>query len=179
MRDGSIAMNLIKPIRYRIMYLFKAIGNLLHQFVLIALPLLFILIAVLHLVPGGITAVGLYVFSFSLSFVIQFLFDNLFGLLAFYTINTWGLSVTKNILVAFFSGAVIPLAFFPQWLQRTLLFFPFGSMVYTPTMFYLGKFAGSQAAAAILTQGLWVLLLGILNHWAWTKAVKRLTILGG
>jgi ABC-2 type transport system permease protein len=58
------------------------------------------------------------VISVALGRSVLFFFDSIFACLAFYSIETWGLSVVRVGVPTFFSGALVPLAMMPDWLQR-------------------------------------------------------------
>ncbi|MCX8132206.1 MAG: ABC-2 family transporter protein [Clostridia bacterium] len=182
-KQGSIAINLVRPINYSSRLLSEAIGTVAWQFIMICLPI-WLGFAVVRYASGGhlppdILTVTLYVFSIVLSFLILFMLNFCFGMLAFYTTATWGLSNLKLGILRFFSGELIPIAFFPLWLQNTMNFLPFGSMNYTPVMIYLEKFTGMRALAAIGIQSVWVIIMLLLSRWVWSRVIRRLTVLGG
>ena len=98
----------------------------------ITIPTVLLLIFVFRIhIPLGI---GLIFFPFSLllAYLLSFCFDYFVGLLCFYTESVWGLSITKEIIVTVLSGALIPLQFFPDVIQKILLWLPFQAIYYTP-----------------------------------------------
>ncbi|MDP4143793.1 MAG: ABC-2 family transporter protein [Bacillota bacterium] len=180
---GDIAMNLIRPISYHLRLLFQCLGTVAYQFVTLSVPMWIGLILVryytAHELPPSIGTILLYTCSCLLSFYILFLFNFCFGMLAFYVTYIWGLRVCKNSIFNFFSGQIIPLAFFPLWFQHAMNFVPFGSINYTPVMIYLQKLTGYEALKAILVQVVWIGVLFLISRLIWKKATKRLMILGG
>ncbi|WP_051412143.1 ABC transporter permease [Halonatronum saccharophilum] len=182
-KQGTIAMNLIRPISYHIRLLFMAIGGNLYQFIFICLPIWVGVESYRYFSLGGglpdLRVFFFYFLSISLSFIILFLFNLCFGLMAFFVTNMWGFSRLKGVIIAFFSGQIIPLVFFPEALQRILNFFPFASMNYIPVMIYLNKIEGNEMFRALGVQFFWVIILGIISTLIWNKAISRLTILGG
>ena len=182
-QSGEIAINLIRPINYQMRLLFQALGGLLLQILVICIPIGVVATAIMHFGYGqalpSLSNIGLYVISAFMSFIIWFLFNFCFGLMAFYVTYMWGLNMLKETLVRFISGAIIPLAFFPMWFQKFLGFLPFSSINYVPVMLYLGKFTESETLKAIGLQLLWIVLLFALSNVLWKKAIKKLTIMGG
>ena len=182
-QSGEIAINLIRPINYQIRLLFQALGSLFWQTIAISLPLWFVQTFVFYFSFGqplpSLANIALYLVSLVMSFLIWFLFNFCFGLMAFYVTYMWGFNMFKETLIRFLSGAIIPLMFFPMWLQRLMSFFPFGSINYTPVMLYLGKFKGNEALKVLGVQLLWVVLLFVLSNVLWKKAINKLTIMGG
>ena len=102
-----------------------------------------------------------------------------FGLLSFKITNMWGLTQIMNAIVRLLSGALIPLTFFPDIIAEIFKYLPFGSMISTPTLIYLGKLNGMEMLQALLLQAVWILVFFGLSKWIWSKLIKHLTILGG
>lgn len=181
-QSGNIATSLIKPVNYQLLKFFYCIGNILINIMFLFLPLwgcytLYDFIAngtlpnLLHLM--------LYLFSVSLSVLILFYINYLFGLAAFFVEYVFGFIFAKEALLRLLSGQLIPLSFFPASIFNLFKFLPFAGLVYTPTMIYLGKYTGSDLQFNLLIQAVWVLLLMGLTQFVWNRAIKRLTILGG
>lgn len=181
--EGSIAMNLIKPIEYRRSLIFKAFGNMVYRFVV---PNLFIWVGVelyrffyLGLPIASIPNIILFLCSCFCSFLIYVLFDFCFGMLAFFTTYIWGMAVVKNAILSFLTGQLIPLSFFPESIQRVFDFLPFSSMVYVPVMIYLGKYTGAELVFVLARQVIWIVILSAVGSGIWKIVTKRLIVLGG
>lgn len=84
---GTVAMNLIKPIDYRLSLIAMASGNMAYRFlvpsVFIWIGLEIYKIKVLGLAPVTVMGIFLYLTSCIMSFLIYVLFDFCFGMLAF------------------------------------------------------------------------------------------------
>jgi len=182
-KDGSIAMNLIKPINYHLRLLFESFGELIYGTLCVSLPLWLALIAYRFFnigeLPPSFSTIGAYILSLIFGFSIMFLFNFIFGLLSFYVTNLWGIRQLKHVIINLISGQMIPLVFFPIWLQNGLAFLPFSSINYIPVMIYLNKINGTALIRAFVIQVFWVIFLLVFSIWLWKKATKRLTILGG
>lgn len=180
---GTVAMNLIKPIDYRLSLISMASGNMIYRFlvpsVFIWLGLEIYKVNVLGLELVTIPRIVLYLASCIMSFLIYVLFDFCFGMLAFFTTYIFGMRMAKDALLSFLTGQLIPISFFPAALQRVFDFLPFSSMVYTPVMIYLGKYTGDTLVFMMLRQAVWVVALYILGSLIWRQVTKRLVVLGG
>jgi ABC-2 type transport system permease protein len=181
--EGSIAINLIKPINYKTSLFFKALGDIVYNFFI---PSIFIWIGILinqyvtlGELPPSITTHLLYFISLSFGFVLLFLFEYCFGMLAFYTSYIWGMRISKNAILAFLSGQIIPFTFFPNAIRVIFSYLPFASINYIPVMIYLNKVKGTELIKALTLQVVWIILLYILSRILWKKATKKLYILGG
>ena len=180
---GTVAMQLIKPIDYRLSLIFRASGQMIYWFFA---PSVFIWIGmevykyfVLGVAFTSFVNVGLYLISCLMSFLIYVLFDFCVGMVAFFTSYVFGLHMVKEALMSFLTGQLIPLSFFPAFVQRIFEFLPFSSMIYSPVMIYLGKYSPQETAFVLLRQGIWVVLLYGIGSLIWKQVVKRMTVLGG
>lgn len=182
-KDGSIAINLVRPISFHWRMFFLAVGTALTDFLFAGLPIWIGLTLVLYFTTGaGLPSVlnlMMFFVSFGLSFLLMFFFNLCFGFLGFITTNGWGLSHTKYTLVNILSGRLIPLSFFPLWAQEIFKYLPFGSMTYTTLLIYLGKLTPLQALGTMGIQLAWAAGFAVLSILIWRLSVKRLTILGG
>jgi len=179
-REGTIATYLTKPIDFQLYELCTSSGGFLLSLSAITIPTILLLIFVFHIeVPLGI---GLAIFPFSLilAYLLSFCFDYFIGLLGFYTESVWGLSITKEIIVTVLSGALIPLQFFPDVIQKILMWLPFQAIYYTPlTMVAQPNLGWSTFLPMLGVQLFWVVALFSLTRLFYNQAVKVLRISGG
>jgi ABC-2 type transport system permease protein len=179
-RDGTVAIDLIKPLDYQLFTMFVNMGFILTNLVAITIPTILVLTLVLRvpiaLGPGTL----LFPVSLILAFVVSFTFDYFIGLLAFYTESTWGLSIIKDTIILVLSGALVPLQFFPDKLQKILMVLPFQTMYHTPLMLFTRPNQEWQVLGQMLgVQLLWTVALLILTRLFYMQAIKVLRISGG
>lgn len=179
-REGMVATYLIKPIDLQLYVLFTSLGYFLTSLGAITIPTILLLIFVFHIeIPLGI---GLIIFPFSLmlAYMLSFCFDYFIGLLGFYTESVWGLSITKEIIITVLSGALIPLQFFPDAIQKILLWLPFQAIYYTPlTMVAQPTLSWATFLSMLGVQIFWVVALFVLTRLFYNQAIKVLRISGG
>ena len=110
--------------------------------------------------PASALALGLFVASASLGFLILFGIEFLIGVSAFWLVEVRGLySLVMWGITGLLSGYFLPLEFFPRWLATLARALPFPAMVYTPAAVYAGSIAGATAIGAVLGQLAWVMVL--------------------
>jgi len=180
-KDGSIAINLIRPINYEKRMFFESLGNLFYNFIIVFI-IGFIVVTILQVRYNGgldLLSMSLYIVSIFIGFLINFYYSYIFGLLSFKITNMWGLTQIMGAISQLLSGALIPIVFFPDWMQGIFNFLPFSSMIYTPSMIYLGKLTNIEIFKAIGIQFLWVIILVAISRYMWRSLIKQLTILGG
>lgn len=180
-RDGSIAMELIKPINYRKRVMFMNFGVFMYNFIFLFLPGVIIVTAYsfykgIHI---GIMQIILFSVSIFLGFLINTYYSYMFGLLSFKFYNIWGISQIAQAIVMLISGSLIPLTFFPSIIAQIFSILPFSSIIYTPAMIYLGKYSTFDSIKAIIIQLIWVFIMSVLSKLVWNRLAYKLTIQGG
>jgi ABC-2 type transport system permease protein len=179
-REGTVATYLVKPIDLQLYELFVSLGFFLTSLGAITIPTIILMVFVFHIdIPLGI---GLAIFPFSLilAYLLSFCFDYFIGLLGFYTESVWGLSITKEIIVTVLSGALIPLQFFPDVIQKILMWLPFQAIYYTPLTMVAKPDLGWETFLSMLgVQLFWVIALFALTRLFYNQAIKVLRISGG
>lgn len=182
-RDGSIAMRLIKPVSYNSTFLFQELGNKLLSVGLLLVPLTLGVEIVRFVLNGSVqfnfVFFLLYLVSCVFSYLINFFFNICFGFIAFIIKYLWGANLMKNCIVAFLSGSVIPLAFLPEQVEKVFLLLPFASLNYTPVMIYIGIYQGGELLYYVGLQLFWVLFFWGLSKLLWNVSTRHLCVQGG
>src|SRR5205823_5005346 len=119
-------------------------------------------------------------FAILMAFMLSFTIDYMVGLTAFYTESIWGLSTTKEVIVTFLSGALVPLAFFPAGAQSVLQWLPFRAIYSIPLTILTNADLGVLDYLGMLgIQLFWVIVLVGASRLWYHKALKVLTVNGG
>lgn len=182
-REGSIIMRMIKPVNVDMSLLATEIGDKAVMSAFIFLPVM-IGVEVYRYFALGYVAFNIvlflgFVLSVILSYILSFYVNLIFGYLAFWLMNIWGFSILKTSIIKFFSGSLIPLAFFPEIVRNIFEQLPFASLVYTPVMIYMGKLKGIDLAFAYGKQIAWIIVFVAVAKLLWRLAEKRLAVQGG
>lgn len=181
-RDGSVVMRMIKPVRFDITFLFTEFGSrAIEIFVLVPVVLCVELYRffVAGQVMFSVVNFLLYLLSLTLAYLLSFYLNLCYGFLAFFLKNLWGINLLKNEILGFLSGSKIPLQFMPGALQAILTFLPFASLSYTPVMIYMGMYDPPAIAWNIALQIFWLIAFYALSRLIWRLAIKRLCVQGG
>lgn len=181
--DGSVALNLVKPVNYRLYLTFQSLGVMIYR---VVVPSVFIWIGleiykVTELGMPVIRPLSLLCFlvSMLLSFFVYVFFDYCFGMLAFVTTYIFGMNIMKNAALNLLSGKLAPVSFFPPVIQEIFSFLPFTAMTYVPVMIYLGKYPGAEVLGQLGKQAFWAVALYLAGSLLWKKIEKRIVVLGG
>jgi ABC-2 type transport system permease protein len=179
-RTGDVAMELIRPIDFLTAQLAQALGAAVVEGLLSSVFALLIGVFLLDIAPPvSFAAACFFLISVGLGFLVKFLISYLTALLCFWTTNGIGLLWARSAVTNLFSGAIIPLALFPDWLKTVALALPFQAIVTTPLAIYLGDVRGLALAEALGVQLVWIAALWLLARWLWGPCVRSLRIQGG
>lgn len=88
-----------------------------------------------------------------------------------------------NILVfagaILFSGLIVPLPMFPEWMQVILRLSPFAGLADLPFRVYSGHLPMSELWQVLTLQFIWTAVIIALGRWLLATGVRRLVIQGG
>lgn len=177
---GEIAVDLLKPISLFRFWLAQDIGRAAVSFFLRGLTLVGLYALIFDLtVPqttGQWLALGA---ALVLSLLVSFAWRFLVNLAAFWTPNARGIGRFAFVLSWFASGFLMPIRFYPDWLQRLCQLTPFPHMLNSVVEIYLGTLSGPAMLQALGLQLVWFVALALLAQLVLRAGVRRLVILGG
>lgn len=179
-RSGNIAVELMRPVDYQKASLAITVGNSLSEGVLVSAACLGFAFAFgLTVIPSGSLQWLGFACAALIAFAMKFLLVYVFGLACFWTQTLMGISWLRKGLTDFFSGALVPLSFFPLWLRETADWLPFKSVVWVPASAFTGRLAGTELLGSLAVGLGWVVALWLLGRAIWALAMRRVTIQGG
>lgn len=179
-KEGRVAIELIRPYHYLVMKMMQAFGEGLFRFLFFSLPgMIFIAFLFPLYLPTEGSVLAIYLLSLLLAFLINTQINIITGILTFFFFNNEGLMQTKRVVVDLFSGLLIPIVLFPDWAAKLLAYLPFQAISYLPAMIFTGAISGTEALEAILQQVIWSIILLIPIQLLWLKAKRNLIVQGG
>ncbi len=88
--------------------------------------------------------------------------------------------MTKEIVTTLLSGALVPLQFFPEAIQRVLELLPFQAIYHVPLMLITSADLTFADCLRLLgTQVFWVVTLFAISRLFFSRALRVLTVSGG
>ena len=181
--NGNIAYELCRPVSIYNMWFSRSAASRLSRAVLRCFPVLIVAALIPH--PYGMDAPAsplhffLFVLTLMMGLAVTVTFCLLIYVLAFFTISPQGLRIVFTSTVEFFAGAVIPLPFFPEKVQKVMELLPFASMQNVPLRIYSASMSPAEMKNAILLQVFWLVVLTATGKLLCGLAEKRITIQGG
>jgi len=182
-RNGDISYELSRPKNMYFMWYFKELGQRLSNVLLRFLPVILITIFLPYPYNLGVSCSCSNFFIFLISLVMGALLvvalTTLYPILTLMTMNEKGIVNVFMIVGDILSGLVIPLPFFPKFLQRISSFLPFQYISDLPFRLYVGDLSISFGIKGIIIQLLWIIILIILGNILLKMNLKRVIVQGG
>ncbi|MBN1438439.1 MAG: ABC-2 family transporter protein [Anaerolineales bacterium] len=179
-RFGDIALVISKPYDFFFAHLAMVIGPMLIEGLLAGGLAVLGGGFLLHILPpASLSAAVLFLLSLLLGSLTRFLVLYITSLLCFWTINWLGIYWTYLAVTNLFSGGLIPLVMFPDWLRTVAMALPFQAIINTPILIYLGEIRGADVLSAIGVQLFWIIALWIVSALMWKPCLRALEIQGG
>lgn len=179
--SGKFLTFALRPIHHRFFALSQKFGHRVLGFFFEFLPclLIFTLLFRVDILPRNLIWT---IISVSMSFLMNFYVNYCLGMTAFFFVRARGITAVYQLLGSVFSGALIPLNFFPEIIQKVMFFLPFAYTNYIPAMVWTGAdrigTMGLSVPQTICAQ-LVVLILTILFSEAMYRfAIKKFTAVG-
>lgn len=181
--NGNVAYELCRPVNLYNMWFSRSMATRFSRAVLRCFPVL--MVAAFVPSPYGIAPPAdlyhflLFLLTLVLGVAVTVSFCMLIYGLTFFTISPQGLRLLFASIVEFFAGAVIPLPFFPEKIQRILEVLPFAAMQNVSLRIYSGDMSGGQMQKAIILQVFWLFAMTATGKWLCRFAEKKITVQGG
>lgn len=179
-RDGSIAIQFIRPYNYVLVKMMQGLGEGMFRFLLFMIPGMAIAMLLFPVeLPTAPSAWAGFLVMLFFSFLINSQINIITGLSAFFVENNEGVMRMKRVIVDLFSGLIVPISLFPGWLSSVLEFLPFQAITYLPGSVFTGRVQGVGIWNVLGVQVAWFLVLLIPIVWLYHAARQRLFVQGG
>ena len=177
--QGQIAIELLRPADFQLSTFAQWLGRTSVS-AASQLPLLVPVAFALGMRPSSsLPAWMMAIIVFGLGLINVFLVDWIVACLAFYTTYVWGISVLYSSVLAFFSGALVPYAFMPGWLQQAGAMIPIAQLAAAPAGLLSGHWPPSQAWPVIGFEILTILVLFPASRIIFNFSIRSAQLLGG
>ena len=179
-RRGTIATELIRPVRYKRAAFAEQMGKSSAAFVFELIPRFIVCMLLFGIKPP---ASGLHFLAFVVflagSMVLNYHILFLFGCTCFWLLSSMYFNAINGMLISVFSGRVVPLWFFPPFLQTIAKYLPFRFLFYIPSSVYLGKLSPAEFLPYFLVQWAWIIGIILLERLVWARGIRKVVIQGG
>lgn len=176
-KEGSIAYLLNKPYNFLLYQMSSGLGESLPR-----MGMLFLLgggtVWFLAGPPPPLANWPLAAVALAGAWLLHFCVNALIGLAAFVAEEVTPFEWIYQKLVFILGGMLIPLDFYPAWLQAVCKALPFAYMMYSPARLFVRP-DGDLLLQAMAGQVFWLAVLGGFLLLAFSRGMRRLAINGG
>lgn len=175
-RDGSIGSSLIRPMPYYFKIFFEDMSSGVFNLI-ISIAVITLVIYLGRLTPGAYVG-AMFVFYFIIGFLIAELLGFIVGSLAIYLTDIYGIMVSINWMVTIIGGGMIPLVFFPAFIEKALLLTPFPFLAFVPAATLSGVISIGEAFSLAVIGLAWLAALAAIAYVMWMKLKTRINAVG-
>ena len=182
-KSGNIAYELCRPQDLYFMWASKILGERLSNFALRILPV--IVVALILPSPYNLDLsitlprLLLFIVVMILSTILMTALVLLYHVICLITLDEKGIVNIFMVVSDILSGMLIPIPFFPKYLQNISNILPFRYITDFPFRFYVGNISMNDGFIGIIIQIIWIVILIILGRLITKKALKKAVIQGG
>lgn len=176
-KDGSVAYLLNKPFNFVLYHFAAGLGDSVLAFggnLVIGGAIVWLMVGP----PPGIAGWLFAGMAVILAWLLDFCFSALIGLSAFVVEEIQAFRWIYQKFLLLLGGVLIPLDFFPGWLQTFSLSLPFAWIIYGPARLFVEP-SFARLVQVFTQQGIWLALFGGTLWILYRRAAARLAINGG
>lgn len=174
-KDGSINNYLIRPLKV-IPYLYSADTG--SRSLSLILSVFTFGLGIAMNPPATALSVAIFGAFMLLATLISLAFNIMIGTVYFHSPEATNFRLSFSHVLKVFSGALIPLHFFPEGLRQFVMLSPFPSMIYVPAVSLSQSGPGNLMAQSFFVGLFWAIaLLAIAAAW-WKKSIRSYDAVG-
>lgn len=181
-RTGNLAYELTRPVDLYTLWFFRALAQRFAPTLLRSIPLALIALSLpsqYALKLPSYSSILPFFITLILAFVLSATITTLMNIFTLWTISGEGINRILPSLVLLFSGLLIPIPLFPDWMQTILRYMPFSGLLDIPVRFYTGNLPISSLGFYISLQLFWSFLFILIGRILLKTKIKGITVQGG
>ncbi len=182
-KEGTLAYQMVRPLRLSLAWLMRSLARRGLMPIMRGIPILIIALLlpkpynfVVEITPNRYL---LILTAIICAWLLAGVLNNLLNILAIYLMSTDGLATLFPIIMLFFSGLILPIPLFPEYLQKFFFYTPFIGVMDTPSRIIMGHMNIGLSIKSILVQLFWIILIAGLNDILLEHRLKNVSIQGG
>ncbi len=121
---------------------------------------------------------GFFAVSVILGAILLFVIMLLFGVVGFWSNETWGMRFLFYMFIDFTAGRLYPLSILPKFLQTALFYTPFPYFSYVQSQIFLNKYSAVEITRSLVSLVIWILICTFVFRYFWKKGLREYGALG-
>lgn len=182
-KNGNIAYELIRPKKLYFIWFAKIIGQRLAMVSLRCLP---VIVVTLFLpkpfnlgLPINIESFILFIITLMIGSFLMTSIITLYHVITLKTLNEKGIPHIFSTIADILSGIIVPIPFFPKFLQIISNYLPFRYVSDLPFRIYTGNIGIQDGVFGLLIQIIWIFIIVGIGYIITQKSLKRVVVQGG
>jgi ABC-2 type transport system permease protein len=179
-RTGAVAYELLRPLDLYNHWFARAVAFRSAPTLLRSVPLLILAALFFGMrLPAGPLALLSFLGAMAAALLLSASIMTLINVTMMWTLSGQGTWVVISAFTWLFSGMIVPLPLFPDWMQPVLAILPFRGLMDAPFRLYLGHLPAAQAMAVIAHQLAWSAAFVMFGRWLLARGKRRIVVQGG
>lgn len=177
--DGSVSIDLLRPYDLKRYMLAQSFGGIFYRLVFTVAPVVLVTALILraHFACGPVEIIS-FVIALVNASLLMFYLQYLLGLTAFWLQKIWFMRFFVDGLLALLGGSMIPIWFYPGWLDAISQALPFRYMMFEPANLLING-SPQSCLRVLVIQFAWLLAFFLFERLVWSRAERRTFINGG
>lgn len=179
-QDGSIATDFIRPVNFKYYMIFEDLGE--SGLMAFATTLPACVFGALYWglrLPEKPMTLALFLATLAGGIIVVTHLNYTLGLLSFWFKTSYHVDWLFGAMRTLFSGALVPLWFYPPGLRSVSEVFPWQLASFAPLAVFLEKTSLSEALKVLIFQSAWLAILLGVERMLWQKAQEKIEVYGG
>ncbi len=179
-RTGTVAYELLRPLDVYTLWYMRSVAARSAPTLLRATPMFAIAIPCFGMgLPPSPASAAAWAAATVGALLLASALSTLSTITLLWTLSGEGIARLAPAIMYTLSGMLIPLPFFPEWMQPFLSALPFRDLIDTPFRVYLGQIPPERCLAVLAHQLVWTAALMLWGRWLVARASRRLVVQGG
>jgi ABC-2 type transport system permease protein len=187
-RTGDVSYDRLRPLDTYFFWYVRAMGWMLARMVPRAALMFLLSGLILPLIglgnwrlrsPAGLEAALLFTPAMLSVLLLSSAMVMILNIAVVVTMTERGANSFMAPMVNILSGSIVPLPFFPNWIQSILFLQPFAGLVDIPYRIYFGNLTGIAALAGLVQQLIWTAIILLIGRRLLARVMSRIQVQGG
>lgn len=182
-RNGNVSYELTRPKNLYFMWYFKIMAQRLSNVTLRSIPII-ILVTLLPKPynlcgPESVISFLMFLIALIIGIFLMTAIITLYHVLTLRTLNETGITNIFMAIADLLSGGVVPIPFFPLFLQKITNVLPFRYVSDLAFRLYSGNIGVKEGLYGIVVQLLWLIIIMFFGNFLTKKYLKKIVVQGG
>lgn len=172
--SGDLSLYLVRPLNFFLNWFTRDVADKIQNIIFAVgeLGLMYFVFRPELSFPQHISTLLLVVLTSFGGLLLYFFLNMIFGLIGFWSPDSWAPRFLFYVIISFTSGSMYPLDIFPQSIVRIMNYLPFPYLMYFQTKIWLEQLSSQEILRGSLILTLWICIAALTMTLMWKKGLK-------